>query len=37
MLKGADLPDISGELLSLGIIMAVIVTIAMARYRQTLD
>lgn len=37
MLKGAVISDITGELMSMGIIMAVIVTIAMLRYRQTLD
>lgn len=37
MLKGAELSDITGDMTSLAIIMAVIVTIAMLRYRQTLD
>ena len=37
MLKGAELSDITGELGSLLIVMSVIVTIAMLRYRQTLD
>ncbi len=37
MLKGASLPDISGDMLAIGIIMLVIVGIALRRYRQTLD
>ena len=37
MLKGASLPDIAGDMTNLTIIMAVIVVIAMLRYRQTLD
>ncbi len=37
MLKGAGLPEISSDMLAMGIIMAVIVTIALLRYRQTLD
>lgn len=37
MLKGAGLPEITGDMLALGIIMFVIVTLAMMRYRQTLD
>jgi len=37
MLKGAELSDITGELGSLLVVMSVIVTIAMLRYRQTLD
>jgi ABC-2 type transport system permease protein len=37
MLKAGDLGDISGELTSLGVILLVISTIAMLRYRQTLD
>jgi ABC-2 type transport system permease protein len=37
MLKGAQLSDIAGELTALGIILAVITTVAMLRYRQTLD
>jgi len=37
MLKGGDLPDVSGELLALGLILVVIAGLAMLRYRQTLD
>jgi ABC-2 type transport system permease protein len=37
MLKGADLGDISGDMTNLIIIMVAIVTVAMLRYRQTLD
>ena len=37
MLKGATITDISGDMLAIGIIMLVIVTIALRRYRQTLD
>ncbi len=37
MLKGASLPDISGDMLAIGVIMLVIVGIALRRYRQTLD
>lgn len=37
MLKGAGVVDIGGDMLAMGIIMAVIVTVAMLRYRQTLD
>jgi ABC-2 type transport system permease protein len=37
MLKAGDLGDISGELTSLGVILLVISSIAMLRYRQTLD
>ena len=37
MLKGAELSDISGDMTNLALIMVVIVTIAMMRYRQTLD
>jgi ABC-2 type transport system permease protein len=37
MLKGADLADISGDMVNLSIIMVVIATLALLRYRQTLD
>lgn len=37
MLKGADMVDISGDLMALGIIMVIITFIAMLRYKQTLD
>ncbi len=37
MLKGAGIADIAGDMLAIGIIMVVIVTIALRRYRQTLD
>ena len=37
MLKGADLSDIAVDLLGIAVIMLVIVTIALKRYRQTLD
>ena len=37
MLKGAGIGDITGEMGSLLVVMAVIVLIAMLRYRQTLD
>ena len=37
MLKGAELSDIAGDMTNLALIMVVIVTIAMLRYRQTLD
>ncbi len=37
MLKGAELADIAGDMTNLAIIMVVIVTVAMLRYRQTLD
>jgi ABC-2 type transport system permease protein len=37
MLKGGGLPDITGELTALTIILVVISLIAMLRYRQTLD
>lgn len=37
MLKGAGIADISGDMLSIGVIMAVIVALALMRYRQTLD
>ncbi|MBI1416030.1 MAG: ABC transporter permease subunit [Limimaricola sp.] len=37
MLKGATLTDIRPEMLAIGLIMLVIVTIALRRYRQTLD
>jgi ABC-2 type transport system permease protein len=37
MLKGGDIPDVTGELWALAAILVVISTIAMLRYRQTLD
>lgn len=37
MLKGAEMVDIATDLWRIGIIMAVIVLIALRRYRQTLD
>jgi ABC-2 type transport system permease protein len=37
MLKGADVTDIAGDMIGIGIIMLVIVTVALKRYRQTLD
>jgi len=37
MLKGAAIPDISGDMLAIGIITFIIVAIALRRYRQTLD
>ena len=37
MLKGAEMADIATDLWQIGIIMAVIVLIALRRYRQTLD
>jgi ABC-2 type transport system permease protein len=37
MLKGATLPDITGDLTALLIIMAAITVVAMLRYRKTLD
>jgi ABC-2 type transport system permease protein len=37
MLKGGDVPDVSGEFVALGVILLVISGIAMLRYRQTLD
>lgn len=37
MLKGAGMGDIGGEMLALGIILAVITFVALMRYRQTLD
>ncbi|WP_372602747.1 ABC transporter permease [Actibacterium sp.] len=37
MLKGADISDISGDMLHIAIIMLVIVAVALKRYRQTLD
>ncbi|KKB10782.1 mannose-1-phosphate guanyltransferase [Devosia geojensis] len=37
MLKGAEVPDVSGEFLALTVILVVITFIAMLRYRQTLD
>lgn len=37
MLKGADVVDIAGDMASIAAIMAVIVVVALKRYRQTLD
>ncbi len=37
MLKGGGLPDVTGDLWALGIILVVISIVAMLRYRQTLD
>ncbi len=37
MLKGAELGDITADLMALAIIMVTITTLAMLRYRQTLD
>jgi len=37
MLKGAEMADIATDLWRIGLIMAVIVLIALRRYRQTLD
>ncbi|NQV83755.1 MAG: ABC transporter permease [Rhodospirillales bacterium] len=37
ILKGAGLADLQGELLAITLFMAVVVAIAMARYKQTLD
>lgn len=37
MLKGAGLADITGDMLAISLIMVVIVSIALMRYRQTLD
>lgn len=37
MLKGADITDVAGDMASIMIIMVVIVTVALRRYRQTLD
>jgi ABC-2 type transport system permease protein len=37
MLKGADLPDVSQDMVAIVMIMVVIVTAAMLRYRRTLD
>ncbi len=37
MLKGADMTDISTDMVNIGIIMVVIVAVALRRYRQTLD
>jgi ABC-2 type transport system permease protein len=37
MLKGAGIVDIAGDMLAISLIMAVIVGIALMRYRQTLD
>jgi ABC-2 type transport system permease protein len=37
MLKGAQMGDVSGQFLTLGIILVVISSLAMLRYRQTLD
>ncbi len=37
MLKGAAIPDITGDMLAIAIIMLAITAIALRRYRQTLD
>lgn len=37
MLKGATLTDIAGDMTAIALIMAVVVLVAMLRYRQTLD
>ncbi|NOZ31511.1 MAG: ABC transporter permease [Alphaproteobacteria bacterium] len=37
MLKGAGMADVSGDMMAIAIIMIVIVTAALLRYRQTLD
>lgn len=37
MLKGAELADISNDMFAMTVIMFVIVTVALKRYRQTLD
>ena len=37
MLKGAELADIANDMFALSIIMLAIVTVALKRYRQTLD
>ncbi|WP_372839584.1 ABC transporter permease [Phaeovulum sp.] len=37
MLKGATMADITGDMAAIGVILAVIVLLAMLRYRQTLD
>ena len=37
MLKGAGMSDIAGNMLGIVLIMAVIVIVALRRYRQTLD
>ncbi|MCI2400558.1 ABC transporter permease [Aliiroseovarius subalbicans] len=37
MLKSADMADISGDMAAIAIILAVITTVSLLRYRQTLD
>lgn len=37
MLKGADLADVLPQIWPLAVIFAVIATVAMLRYRRTLD
>ncbi len=37
MLKGADVADVTGDMGAISLIMLVIVTVALLRYRQTLD
>jgi ABC-2 type transport system permease protein len=37
MLKGASIADIGADMAAIGAIMAVIVVLALMRYRQTLD
>ena len=37
MLKGGDIPDVAPEFIALSVILLVITTIAVARYRRTLD
>ena len=37
MLKDADLPDVAGDMGAILVIMAVVVALALRRYRQTLD
>lgn len=37
MLKGANVSEIIGEVMALAIVLVVIATVAVSRYRQTLD
>jgi ABC-2 type transport system permease protein len=37
ILKGADLPDISGELVAFGATLLVVSALAISRYKVTLD
>jgi ABC-2 type transport system permease protein len=37
MLKGASLPDITNDMMAIAIIMAIVVALALRRYRQTLE